>query len=261
MSDDKQLNSLNNMTTNNLILAQDGKLNQKEAFKRMSNFPAVNIAETNDNFQIILEIPGYKYEDVSVHLMHSRLFVSGSRNENYFDKTKLHLQTERIASFRWVYDLKIPFTKKDIAITLENGFMFITVLKTEKRKVNIQQAVIENYMEDNLYFPRANVVETENHLEMSLEIPGYRNEDVSIKIINDSLTIKGKRYLELFDKTRTYIKVEIPFRNAFLRKFELPENVNQTQASWNVKEGVLYVYLPKLKTIRKAEVMREAMVY
>jgi HSP20 family protein len=250
------------MTTNNLILAHDGKPETKEVFNRVANFPAVNIAETKDNVQLVLEIPGYRHEDVAVHFMQTRLFVSGSRNENYFDKTKLHLQTERIASFRCVYDLKIPFSKKDLAISLENGFMFITILKTEKKALpSNETAIIENYMEDNFYFPRANVVETENHLEMSLEIPGYRNEDVSIKIINESLTIKGKRNLLLFDQSLTYKRVEIPFRNTFIRKFELPENVNKTQASWNVKEGVLYVYLPKLKTIRKEEVMREAMAY
>lgn len=250
------------MTTNNLILAYDGQPNQKEVFNRLTNFPAINIAETSDNVQIVLEIPGYRHEDVSVHVMQSRLFVSGTRNENYLKGMKLNLQTERIASFRWVYDLKIQFTRRDLDIKLENGFMFITVLKHEKKALWSSEYVgLESYMEENVYFPRANVVETENHLEMSLEVPGYHNDDVSIKFINDSLAIKGKRHLELNDKLFKYIKVEIPFRNTFIRKFELPENVNQTQASWNVKEGVLYVYLPKLKAIRKEEVMRETITY
>ncbi len=249
------------MTANKLILATNGKLNQKEVFNRVAHFPAVNIAESHDNIQFVLEIPGYSQEDVSVHVLQSRLFVAGSRNENYFDKTKQHLQTERIASFRWVYDLKIPFTKKDLAITLQNGFMFITVLKSEKKSFSNETAEIENYMEDNAYFPRANVVETEKHLEMSLEIPGYLNDDVNIKIINSSLIIKGKRSLQLFNNSYKYRRVEIPFKNSFLRRFELPTNVNQTQASWSVKNGVLYVYLPKLKSIKKEEVSREALLY
>ena len=243
-----------------VITAIEGLQNQKETFNKIAVFPAVNISETKEDLQLVLEIPGYKHEDVSVRVLQSRLFVSGSRSENHFDKSRMHLSIERIASFRWVYDLKIPFSKNDLSINLENGFLFITVLKTEKTMSTIaEKPKTEGYIDDQVYFPRANVVETENHLEMSLEIPGYDNEDVAIKIINSSLTIRGKRTLTLFKKEQQYLRIEIPFRNSFLRRFELPTNVNQSQASWNVRLGVLYIYLPKLTTIKKAEVSRETM--
>lgn len=249
------------MKNSNVITAIDGLQNPKETFNKVAVFPAVNISETTQDLHFILELPGYKHEDVSVHLMNTRLFVSGSRNENYSDKTRMHLSTERIASFRWVYDLKMPATKNDLSISLENGFLSITVLKAQQVLMPITEyQVVENYMNDNVYFPRANMVDTENHLEMSLEIPGYENEDVSIKIINSSLVIKGKRKLSLYDKEAKYHRVEIHFRNSFLRRFELPVNINQSQATWNVRLGVLFVLLPKLKTIKKEEVSRETML-
>jgi HSP20 family protein len=249
------------MEKDNLISAKENASSKKEAYNKIATFPAVNISETKDNFQIILEVPGFSHKDITIQSMNSRLYISGERTENPSDNTRTRISTERKSYFRWVYDLKEPFGKKDLSIALENGFLFITVPKTRKgTQEHTENIIIENYIEDNIYFPRANVVETSNHIEMSLEIPGYKNNDVSIKVVESSLTITGKRSLVLLNKEQQYLRIEIPFRNSFLRRFELPENVNPSQVSWNVQHGVLYVYLPKLKVIRKEEVARETML-
>ena len=67
------------MKNSNEITAIDGLQNQKETFNKVAVFPAVNISETMQELEFILEIPGYKHEDISVHVMNTRLFVSGSR--------------------------------------------------------------------------------------------------------------------------------------------------------------------------------------
>ena len=71
--------------------------------------------------------------------------------------------------------------------------------------------------------------------------------------------INGERKLELYNKSEQYHRIEIPFRNSFMRMFELPDNINKSQASWQVQNGVIFVFLPKLKTIVKEEVERETM--
>ncbi|MBK7849671.1 MAG: Hsp20/alpha crystallin family protein [Bacteroidetes bacterium] len=247
------------MKTNNPISATEGLMNKKERYNKLTGFPLANVAETNDLIELVLEVPGYKPEDISVHFIQSRIFISGSRNENYSSRSRLHLSVERIANFHWVYDLKIPISKKDLQIDLENGFLFITVRKTEKGiQPQTENALPENFMEDSVYFPRANIVETENHIELSLEIPGYKNEDVSIHSQEGKLEIRGKRSLNLYIKEMKYRRIEVPFRNKFLRRFELPENTNHGQLSWSVQQGILYVFLPKLSEIRKEEVSRES---
>jgi HSP20 family molecular chaperone IbpA len=248
------------MKISNLIPVIEGKPNHKETFNKVSNFPAVNVSETKETLKIVLEVPGYTHEDIAVYAMGSRLSVSGSRKENATEKSKIPLSKERINSFRWVYDLKLPFRKEDLTITIENGFLFITLIKSEKVMLPVKNVpVLENYLEDNFYFPRANVVESESHLEMALEIPGYKTEDVFIDIKDTSLMITGKRKFELYNKGEQYHRIEIPLRNSFMRMFELPDNINKSQASWHVQNGVMFVFLPKLKTILKEEVERESM--
>lgn len=248
------------MKMSKIISATDIKPYQKEGLNKITNFPAVNVSETKNNLHIVLEIPGYDHEDVSVFVIQSKIYVSGNRQENLKTKEKTTLTTERISSFCWVYDLKMKFTKNDVVITLENGFLFISVEKHNTEMIPVSHnPIVENYYEDNVYFPRANVVETEKYYEMSLEIPGYKTDDVSIEITDTSLIITGNRSLDLNYKGQKYHRVEIPFRNSFLRRFDLPENVNKTQSSWNVEKGVLYVYMPKLKAIRKEEVAKETM--
>ncbi len=92
-----------------------------------------------------------------------------------------------------------------------------------------------------------------------MEIAGYKNLDVSIKINDLNMTVRGKRNMQLYDKSFQYQRVEIPLQNNFVRKFGLPCNVNHSQATWKVELGVLHVTIPKLKTITKEEVGREAM--
>ena len=189
-------------------------------------------------------------------IVDSALYQNGVRTDGPDDISDLVDIAKRDGGFVWL-GLSEPSHEEFNLVVGEFNFHPLAV---EDAVHAHQRPKIEDYVDDQVYFPRANVVETENHLEMSLEIPGYDNEDVAIKMINSSLTIKGKRNLILFKKEQQYHRIEIPFRNSFLRRFELPTNVNQSQASWNVRLGVLYVYLPKLTTIKKAEVTKETML-
>ena len=76
------------MKMSKIISATDIKPYQKENLNKITNFPAVNVSETKNNLHIVLEIPGYDHEDVSVFVIQSKIYVSGNRQENLKTKEK-----------------------------------------------------------------------------------------------------------------------------------------------------------------------------
>ncbi len=141
------------ITSSNTLASPANQIN------KVFSYPVCNIAESAEQLQIVLEIPGYKYDDIAVHIGQSRLFVSGNRKEDYGDKNRIHMVTERLASFRWVYDLKVIVGKEDLHIALENGFLFITVKKKCKTMPPpIDFVTMQMLVNDTASWPRTNIV-------------------------------------------------------------------------------------------------------
>ena len=92
--------------------------------------------------------------------------------------------------------------------------------------------------------PRAEVVETEDKVEVSVELPGMDDEDVELSVTDDVLTIKGEKKIEREDSRRGYLLAERSY-GSFHRSIPLPPGVDTDKTSAAFKKGVLTVTLPK----------------
>jgi HSP20 family protein len=100
--------------------------------------------------------------------------------------------------------------------------------------------------------PRCTVSESENgELQVRVEMPGVRKEDLEIRVENNGLQIVGRRESP---RGHAYILRERP-QGDFLQTFTLDDTVDQSKVDAKLEKGVLNIKLElkeqvKPKTVR-----------
>lgn len=108
-------------------------------FRNGNTFPAVNIAETEKNFQVDVVAPGYKKEDFKVSVEDDVLTIGAETKTeiNEEDKDKQYSRREYSYS-SFTRSFRLPENAEDAAISAEykEGILKLNIPKTE-----IQQKV------------------------------------------------------------------------------------------------------------------------
>jgi HSP20 family protein len=94
------------------------------------------------------------------------------------------------------------------------------------------------------FTPRANVVETPEKFEVTLEMPGMKPEEFKVEVQMGELWVSGEKKEEKEEKGKTFHRVERRY-GEFKRVIPLPANVNTEMVAAEYKEGVLRIALPK----------------
>ncbi|MEO8720258.1 MAG: Hsp20/alpha crystallin family protein [Ginsengibacter sp.] len=100
------------------------------------NFPAVNICETNDNYELEFNVPGRKKEDFKITVDRNILSVSFEKKEETKEENKHFIKREFVAqSFKRSFTLDEKINSDDIDAKYENGVLFLTLPKKEEVKI------------------------------------------------------------------------------------------------------------------------------
>lgn len=94
------------------------------------------------------------------------------------------------------------------------------------------------------WIPAMDLVETGNDFVLKADLPGIAEDDVSIELENNVLTISGERKAEHEDQHEGYYRLERA-TGSFVRSLTLPEGVNPETVKANFDKGVLEVRIPK----------------
>ncbi|WP_225772891.1 Hsp20/alpha crystallin family protein [Pseudomonas sp. Marseille-Q5115] len=95
-----------------------------------------------------------------------------------------------------------------------------------------------------LQAPAVDIAETEKSYEISAEVPGVDQKQLSVKVINGILHLKGEKLEEHEDTSKNYHLTERRY-GSFERAFTLPKSVDAEGIEATFKHGVLKVTLPK----------------
>lgn len=105
--------------------------------------------------------------------------------------------------------------------------------------------------------PRTDVTETDEAVDVSVELPGMDEKDIDVSLSDDVLTIRGEKKAEREEKKKGYYLAERSY-GSFYRSIPLPPGVDSEKAEAQFKKGVLTVTLPKTPEaqakVRKIEV-------
>ena len=101
--------------------------------------------------------------------------------------------------------------------------------------------------------PAMDVTETADSVNVKVELPGVKKEDVQISLKDELLTIRGEKKEEKEEKEENRHFVERSY-GTFSRTLTLPSQVKTEGVKATFKDGILHITLPKEEEARTREV-------
>ncbi|WP_022670340.1 Hsp20/alpha crystallin family protein [Hippea alviniae] len=111
--------------------------------------------------------------------------------------------------------------------------------------------------ETSEWIPAVDIYETKDAINIEVEAPGMKQEDIKINLENNTLTIYGERKFEKKEEGKNYYRMERSY-GSFSRSFLLPDNVNVEGIKAKYKDGVLTITLPKKPESKPKEIPIES---
>jgi len=104
--------------------------------------PQTDLVETDENFQLRLDVPGMSKEDIDISLQNGTLTVSGERTSERTADGEDYVRVERaFGTFHRTFTLPDAVDHENIEAAYEDGVLSIHVPKTEestRRQIEIQ---------------------------------------------------------------------------------------------------------------------------
>ncbi len=100
----------------------------------------------------------------------------------------------------------------------------------------------------DLTCPRCDMVDQGDKYEITVEVPGVDKNDLNIEVDEDSVEISSKKEGKSEEKGKVVRKEQ--YQRSYYRKLQMPEKVISDKTEANLKNGILYLTLPK-KELKK----------
>lgn len=102
-------------------------------------------------------------------------------------------------------------------------------------------------------FPAINVYEQDDSIVLTAEVPGIKPDDLDVTVVNDSVTLKGRRQEQNpSDDSRIYRRERAA--GAFARTVTLPESIDPNSVQAWYKDGILRVHMSKAQEAKPKKV-------
>jgi HSP20 family protein len=94
--------------------------------------------------------------------------------------------------------------------------------------------------------PKVDIKESNSGYTISMEVPGVEEKDISVQLLNDTLTVSGEKKQETVSDKDKYHSVERRY-GSFQRVLCLPENADRDHIMASFKDGILKLEIAKSK--------------
>lgn len=108
--------------------------------------------------------------------------------------------------------------------------------------------------DERAFNPPCEISETDDHILMSVDLPGLKREDIKIELNGRHLTVSGERKRETTSKAGEKVQRYEKSYGFFKRSFMLPETVDAENVEARFENGVLEVALPKTQAAKPRQV-------
>jgi HSP20 family protein len=103
------------------------------------------------------------------------------------------------------------------------------------------------------YFaPASDATATDDAYVVEIELPGVKEEDISVQLHGNTLIVKGNKHSSHEEKDKTYYFSERTY-GAFQRAFRLPSDADDSSIGAVAADGVLTLLIPKRKEVKTAK--------
>lgn len=100
------------------------------------------------------------------------------------------------------------------------------------------------------FVPEFDLVESDTEIRIAADLPGVEEKDLELSLDGDVLTIRGERRAEKEERRKGYEWSERRF-GSFLRRIELPSEVQSEKVQAKFNKGVLEITLPKSESAKR----------
>ena len=97
--------------------------------------------------------------------------------------------------------------------------------------------------------PLANIKESEDHFDISTELPGLDKGDIEITIQDGNLEIKGEVKEEKKEEKEGELVRREYRSSSYYRCFTLPDNIDENKIDASLDKGILTVKIPKVEPV------------
>jgi HSP20 family protein len=104
-----------------------------------------------------------------------------------------------------------------------------------------------------LMTPSLDLSETDDSLQVRMDMPGIKPSDIDIEVIGNTLRISGERKEEKEEKGKMYYRMERHY-GTFARMVTLPCEVNENKIEAECHDGVLTLTLPKTEQSKSKKI-------
>ncbi len=104
--------------------------------------------------------------------------------------------------------------------------------------------------------PPVDVAERENELVLKIDLPEMNQNEIEIKVEENTLIIQGERKFVKEMPDESYVQIERPY-GSFHRTFTLSRRIDQDKIKASYKDGVLRIVLSKKETVRPQKIRLE----
>jgi HSP20 family protein len=101
--------------------------------------------------------------------------------------------------------------------------------------------------------PAVDIYETENELVLKADLPDVDQNNIDVRVENQTLTIAGERKFEAQQDNKGYHRIERSY-GQFVRSFAVPNTFDTENINAQFKNGVLTVTLPKKEAAKPRQV-------
>src|SRR4051812_9604722 len=106
--------------------------------------PAVNIAETENQFEVELAVPGFKKEDFKINLEKNTLSISAEKKTESVDENKKYSKREySVNSFTRSFTLPESADQNKIEADYADGILTLIIAKKEEAKIQSREIAIK----------------------------------------------------------------------------------------------------------------------
>lgn len=108
----------------------------------------------------------------------------------------------------------------------------------------------ERKMQIPVVAPLVDILENDQEILLSADMPGVNRKDVSVNIDNGRLTLSGTREVQSVGATNWEEFGDIEFR----RTFSVPQTIDVSAVHAELKDGVLLLHLPKAEAAKPRQI-------
>lgn len=131
-------------------------------------------------------------------------------------------------------------------VTRWDPFREMTNLQSSLNRILNQEGTQtgDDLMTSGTFIPPVDIYEDEHSFSLHVEVPGLKENEIDIRLENNTLTLRGERKFEAEQKEENFRRLERRY-GSFTRSFTLPNSVDPEKVTAQYENGVLNIQLAK----------------